>query len=98
MSFSEMLKEMGACTSARAWVGLKGLSASWRHCPNGYWMWWLIEQLNHEAHLRCCEIELQMRGRVQLEMVSPALADAIRAEFEAKTVAQWLKACKEGKA
>jgi hypothetical protein len=41
MTFAEQLKAMGACASARDWVGARDLPTAWAECQEPSWMFWL---------------------------------------------------------
>lgn len=41
-----LLRELGACTDARAWVAGQTLDEAWDICKHGDWMAWLLRRMD----------------------------------------------------
>ena len=41
----ELLKRLGACSSASSWLGARDMATAWRECPRGDWLLWLAANL-----------------------------------------------------
>jgi len=94
MTFREKLVELGACASAREWVGDRTLEQAWAECVEPEWLIWLARKTGEGGSwgALACEAaravlhlipEGEGRPRLAVEAAERCLADPSEANYAA---------------